>query len=47
MDPDDVGHLVLEAVLNDRFWVMTHPEMLRGVELQTAAMLNEQRLTKG
>jgi NAD(P)-dependent dehydrogenase (short-subunit alcohol dehydrogenase family) len=47
MDPDDVGHLVLEAVLEDRFWVMTHPEMLRGVELQTAAMLSEQRLTKG
>jgi NAD(P)-dependent dehydrogenase (short-subunit alcohol dehydrogenase family) len=47
MDPDDVGHLVLEAVLADRFWVMTHPEMLRGVELQVAAMLNEQRLTKG
>ena len=47
MDPDDVGHLVLDAVLQDRFWVMTHPEMLRGVELQTAAMLAEQRLTKG
>ncbi|MPY93341.1 MAG: SDR family NAD(P)-dependent oxidoreductase [Acidimicrobiia bacterium] len=47
MDPDEVGLLVLDAVQRDRFWVHTHPEMLRGVELQVQAMLDEQRLTKG
>lgn len=26
MDPADVAELVLEAVLNDRFWILTHPE---------------------
>lgn len=26
MDPDEVGDLVLEAVQNERFWILTHPE---------------------
>ncbi len=26
MDPDDVGHLVLDAVMNERFWILTHPK---------------------
>lgn len=27
MAPDRVGELVLEAVQNERFWILTHPEM--------------------
>jgi len=27
MDPAEVGDLVLDAVVNERFWVLTHPEM--------------------
>lgn len=47
MDPDEVGELVLDAVLRDRFWVLTHPEWARGLELQVQAMVADQRLTKG
>jgi NAD(P)-dependent dehydrogenase (short-subunit alcohol dehydrogenase family) len=47
MDPDEVGRLVLDAVQRERFWVLTHPEMTRGVELQNQAMMAERRLTKG
>ena len=25
MDPDEVGEMVLEAVQNERFWILTHP----------------------
>ena len=25
MDPDEVGDIVLEAVQNERFWILTHP----------------------
>jgi NAD(P)-dependent dehydrogenase (short-subunit alcohol dehydrogenase family) len=47
MHPDEVGQLVLDAVRNDRFWVLTHPEMARGTDLQYQAMMAERRLTKG
>lgn len=26
MAPDEVGHLMLDAIQNERFWVLTHPE---------------------
>jgi NAD(P)-dependent dehydrogenase (short-subunit alcohol dehydrogenase family) len=47
MDPDEVGRLVVDAVLHDRFWVLTHPDMVRGVQLQVEAMMAERRLTRG
>jgi len=25
MDPAEVGDMVLEAIRNERFWIMTHP----------------------
>ena len=34
MDPDEVGPLVLNAIQTDRFWVLTHPEMLEFVQDQ-------------
>ncbi len=46
MDPDDVGPLVLDAVVNDRFWVLTHPEMAKIVDAQVKAMMDDQRLTR-
>ena len=47
MDPDEVGRLVLDAVQRDRFWVLTHPDMARGIQLQVEAMMAERRLTRG
>ncbi|MDA3039366.1 MAG: SDR family NAD(P)-dependent oxidoreductase [Actinomycetota bacterium] len=46
MDPDDVGPLVLDAVVSDRFWVLTHPEFGKIVDQQVKAMLDDQRLTR-
>ncbi len=46
MHPDDVGPLVLDAVVNDRFWVLTHPEMGKIVDQQVKAMMDDQRLTR-
>jgi NAD(P)-dependent dehydrogenase (short-subunit alcohol dehydrogenase family) len=46
MDPDDVGPLVLDAVQNDRFWVLTHPEMTRYVERQVEAMVSDRSLPR-
>jgi len=37
MDPDEVGDLVLDAVRNERFWILTHPkEFLPYVEKRLA-----------
>lgn len=44
MDPDDVGPMVLDAIVEERFWVLTHPEMARLVERQVGAMIDDQRL---
>ena len=39
MDPAEVGDLVLDAVRNERFWILTHPEMeLAAVERRLAKM---------
>jgi NAD(P)-dependent dehydrogenase (short-subunit alcohol dehydrogenase family) len=39
MDPADVGELVLDAVRNERFWILTHPnEFLPLVERRVAAI---------
>jgi NAD(P)-dependent dehydrogenase (short-subunit alcohol dehydrogenase family) len=46
MDPDDVGHLVLDAVRRDQFWIFTDPRPLRFVQEQVDAMVGEQSLTR-
>jgi NAD(P)-dependent dehydrogenase (short-subunit alcohol dehydrogenase family) len=46
MDPDDVGPLVLDAVVNQRFWVLTHPEMGAIVTKQAEKMTDGGRLTR-
>jgi NAD(P)-dependent dehydrogenase (short-subunit alcohol dehydrogenase family) len=47
MDPDEVGHLVLDAILSDRFWVLTHPRWTRALDRQLEALENDGSLTKG
>ena len=46
MNPDEVGPMVLDAVLNDRFWVLTHPEMGGLVRKQVDQMLEDRSLTR-
>jgi NAD(P)-dependent dehydrogenase (short-subunit alcohol dehydrogenase family) len=46
MDPDEVGPMVVDAVRNDRFWVLTHPGMARFVQSQLEAMVGDRSLTR-
>ncbi len=46
MDPDEVGHLVLEGILNDTFWIFTDPRLLRHVQEQVEVMVNDRKLTR-
>jgi NAD(P)-dependent dehydrogenase (short-subunit alcohol dehydrogenase family) len=46
MDPDDVGHLVLDAILHDRFWIFTDPTLLGHVQEQVDVMVTEGSLTR-
>lgn len=38
MHPDEVGHLVLDAIINERFWIFTHPRLLKHLREQVDAM---------
>jgi hypothetical protein len=44
MDPDDVGPMVLDAIRNDKFWVLTHPGMLSIVQDQVTRIGTDQSL---
>ncbi|MBM3683499.1 MAG: SDR family NAD(P)-dependent oxidoreductase [Actinobacteria bacterium] len=46
MDPDEVGTMVLDAILQERFWVLTHPKMARLVQAQVDAMVGDQSLVR-
>lgn len=46
MDPDEVGRLVLEAITNDEFWVLTHPHWTKALQKQLDAMNADRSLTK-
>jgi NAD(P)-dependent dehydrogenase (short-subunit alcohol dehydrogenase family) len=46
MNPDGVGPLVLDAVVNDRFWVLTHPAMTSWVTKQNERMVADRSLTR-
>jgi len=46
MDPDEVGHLVLEGILNDTFWIFTDPRLLRHVQAQVETMVNDGALSR-
>lgn len=46
MDPDEVGHLVLDAILHDHFWIFTEPRLLRHLQEQVDVMMNERALSR-
>ena len=45
-DPDDVGRMVLEAILTDQFWVLTDPRMAKQQRYQVEAMLGDRSLSR-
>jgi NAD(P)-dependent dehydrogenase (short-subunit alcohol dehydrogenase family) len=46
MDPDEVGKLVLDAVLTNRFWVFTDPRILLSVQDQVEALVEDGALSR-
>jgi NAD(P)-dependent dehydrogenase (short-subunit alcohol dehydrogenase family) len=46
MDPDDVGHLVLDGIQRDTFWIFTHPSMSKVLTRQLDALMADGSLTK-
>jgi NAD(P)-dependent dehydrogenase (short-subunit alcohol dehydrogenase family) len=46
MNPDEVGPMILDAVANDKFWVLTHPEMASWVTKQSEKMVADRTLTR-
>ena len=47
MQPLEVGNLVADAIVNDKFWILTHPEWIKGLQKELDAMRDDQTLTKG
>jgi NAD(P)-dependent dehydrogenase (short-subunit alcohol dehydrogenase family) len=46
MDPDEVGVLVLDAIRNDTFWILTDPPVAKQQSYQVAAMLEDRSLSR-
>jgi NAD(P)-dependent dehydrogenase (short-subunit alcohol dehydrogenase family) len=46
MNPDAVGPMVLDAIQNETFWVLTHPEMGSIVSNQVEQMITDKTLTR-
>ena len=46
MDPDEVGPMVLDAIVNDKFWVFTHPEMVEAVKYQVDLAMDDRSLQR-
>lgn len=46
MAPDEVGELVATAIRDDKFWILTHPWWVKGVQRQLDALREDQTLTK-
>ena len=40
MDPDDVGKIVFEALVADRFWIYTHPVYTEAIQGRMESILN-------
>jgi len=45
MNPNKVSRLVLNAIRNGQFWILTHPGMTKIVTKQAAALATDQSLT--
>jgi hypothetical protein len=46
MNPAEVGPMVLDAIVDEKFWILTHPEMGEIAISQNRAMVEDQRLTR-
>jgi len=46
LDPAVVAEAIVDAVRADRFWVLTHPELLAAVESRTTAILDAGHLAR-
>ena len=46
MNPDEVGPMIVDAVMNERFWVLTHPEMGNIIAKQVDRMITDRSLTR-
>lgn len=46
MHPDEAGAMVLDAIRNDTFWVLTHPKYIAPLRAQIDAMENDRSLPK-
>ena len=46
MNPTEVGPMVLDAIVDEKFWILTHPEMGEIAINQNRAMIEDQRLTR-
>ena len=47
MQPDDVGRLVLDAILTDKFWIFTDPSLLRVAQEQLELSISDRLLSRG
>ncbi|MFT4677656.1 MAG: NAD(P)-dependent dehydrogenase (short-subunit alcohol dehydrogenase family) [Candidatus Azotimanducaceae bacterium] len=47
MQPDEVGELVAQAIVDNKFWILTHPHWAKGVQKQLDALREDQTLTRG
>ncbi len=45
MHPDEVGRLVLQAIADDQFWILTHPRWTKSLQRQIEAMNEDRSLT--
>ena len=46
MDPEDVGPMVLDAVVHEHFWIFTHPPMVDAVQSQVERARDDRTLTR-
>lgn len=46
MQPDEVGELVVKAIEEEKFWILTHPHWSRAVQKQLDALVHDQTLTR-
>ncbi len=47
MHPDEVGRLVLDGILEGRFWMLTHPTWAKALKRQVEALMADGSLTRG
>lgn len=47
MDPDEVGRIVLDGIVTGRFWIFTHPKLLRLYREQIEMMDSDGLLSQG